>query len=464
VKFRLLLVDDDALFLDSLKSFLERHDYGVECCDSASGAVEKVQSAPHAFSLVILDYNLGGKNGATLAQELRALNPDIFILILSADPTREALKATWKAGVLEFIDKNIELPELLKTVEGWCKKYEETHLPAITVGNSNENEKLIQHMGMIGKSNSLAEVWRKVQIFQSKNRNVLVLGESGTGKEMIAKAIHAGRGDFRAINCASYRSNPTLLESALFGHVRGAFTGAERDKKGAFEEVCGGTIFLDEIHHLSSEVQVSILRALQEKKITPIGSSREIPVRFRLVAAAKPDLEDEVKKGTFRLDLLYRIKGATIILPALRERPEDIEPLVAHFTKKWAEENRRSKVFLSRTVRYLERYTWPGNVRELEHTVFELLDLVNKDKITPEDLDSKFFVGSAPSFLPDSLSLKDRMEQVEISHVRTVMEHSRSLRDAARKMDITPQRLLRLIKKYNLRNETRTTPQRQGAM
>ncbi len=456
MKYRLLLVDDDAAFLDSLKSFFERHGFEVETCESGFTAAEKVRSNPHAYSLVVLDYNLGGKTGAQIAAELRAINPDIFISILSSDPTREALKATFKAGVLDFIDKNASLDDILSSVTSWCRKYVETNQPAMPMSNPGENEKAILQIGMVGRSHLLADVANKVQIYQSKNRNVLVLGESGTGKEMIARAIHNGRGEFRAINCASYRSNPNLLESALFGHIRGAFTGADKSKKGAFEEVQGGTVFLDEIHHLSPDIQVSILRVLQEKKVTPIGASQEIPVRFRLITAAKPDLEQEVKKGNFRMDLLYRVKGATISLPALRERPEDIEPLVAYFTRKWVEENKRPKVFLARTVRYLERYPWTGNVRELEHFVFELLDLVNKDKITPDDLDSKFFSGStAKSSLDlESLSLKQRMNDIEATHIKSVMEQSRSLREAAKKMDITHPTLLRLLKKHGMHKPT----------
>jgi len=305
VKCRLLLIDDDSLFLDSLKSFFERRGFEVDAYETPAPGIEKFTQMPHVFSLVILDYKLGSKTGAGVAEELRAINPDVFVLILSADPTREALKATWKAGALEFVDKNVELDELLKTVQGWCKKYQETNLPACEVVNTTENEKRIARIGMVGKSKALSEVVEKVEVYQSKNRNVLLLGESGTGKEMIAKAIHNNRGIFKAINCASFRATPTLLESALFGHVKGAFTGADKDKKGVFEEASGGTVFLDEIHHLSSDVQVSLLRVLQERKVTPIGSSREIPVKFRLITAGKPNLEDDANDEKFRLDLSY---------------------------------------------------------------------------------------------------------------------------------------------------------------
>lgn len=307
-------------------------------------------------------------------------------------------------------------------------------------------EKLIRSIGMVGRSEALADIARKVAVLRKHHRNILVLGESGTGKELVARALHGAVGDLRAVNCASYRANPTLLESALFGHVRGAFTGAAKDRKGVFEEARGGTVFLDEIHHLSADVQVSILRTIQEKRVTRIGSAIERPVQFKLVASAKPDLEPLVEAGNFRLDLYYRIKGATILIPPLRERPEDIEPLVQCFAKVWSQDNRTNKIFTASAIRHFERYGWPGNVRELENAVYEILDLVDSDKVTPENFPTGVLsLRSAP---PDSWSLKNLVSEVERKHVQYVLGKSRSIREAARRMQISPQSLLRLLKKH----------------
>lgn len=310
------------------------------------------------------------------------------------------------------------------------------------------NERRIAAIGMVGRSDALAEIARKVQVFRRHNRNVLVLGESGTGKELVAQALHAGTGGFFAVNCASYRANPTMLESVLFGHTKGSFTGAIRDRKGVFEEACGGTVFLDEIHHLSSDVQVSILRTIQEKKVTRLGTAREWAVNFRLIAAAKPDLEAMVQKGQFRLDLYYRIRGSTLILVPLRERPEDIPPLVAHFTEKWNRENHAHKQFTPKAIRYLERYSWPGNVRELENVVYECLDLSTQEKIGPEQMDNKFTQGASVDGV--SRPLRARLLEVESVHVREVLGQSRSIREAARRMHVSPQTVLRLMKRHSI--------------
>lgn len=311
-----------------------------------------------------------------------------------------------------------------------------------------KNEKWIASINMVGRSDALAEIARKVHVYRQHTRNVLVLGESGTGKELVAKALST-QGVFRAVNCASYRANPTLLESALFGHMKGAFTGAGRDRKGVFEEANGGTVFLDEIPHLSADVQVSILRAIQEKKVTRIGSALEHPVSFRLVAAAKPDLEALVDRGEFRLDLYYRIRGATLLIPPLRERAEDIEPLVHYFTNKWMADNQRQKCLSPRTIRHLERYGWPGNVRELENTVYDLLDLSPSSEIQPQELDPIRFP-PLPQAAAGSLCLRTKVFQVEREHITMVLKSSRSVREAARRMAISPQKLLRLLKKHGM--------------
>jgi DNA-binding NtrC family response regulator len=307
-------------------------------------------------------------------------------------------------------------------------------------------------MGLVGTSPMLYEVARKIAIFRQTPRNVLILGESGTGKELVARALHQA-GAFRAVNCASFRANPVLLESTLFGHVKGSFTGAERDRKGVFEEVEGGIVFLDEINHLSSDVQVSILRTIQEKVVTRIGSTAERPVKFRLIAAAKPDLELEVEKGHFRLDLYYRIRSATILVPPLRDRTEDVGPLVDHFCQRWCESTGKQKSFSARAIRSLEQYPWPGNVRELENIVYELLDLTATSKIGPDDLDPRFFSQKRVHPLPGQLSLRRRIGEVERSHIRAVLQNSRSLREAARKMEISPPSLIRLMRKHGLQRE-----------
>lgn len=446
----LLIIDDDDHFLKAISVLFKDNGYSVDTANSGKKAIEKVKANPHGYSLVLLDFLMPEMNGAETAKKLRAINPDIFILILSADPSRDALKDTWKAGVLEFIEKGNHPSMLLNSVANWCHKYQETNMPVSKKAVESENERIISSINMVGRSSGMAAVAKKVHTYQEKRRNILILGESGVGKELVARALHNNAGPFLAVNCASHRANPTLLESALFGHMHGAFTGTVTDKKGVFESACGGTVFLDEIHNLSNEVQVSLLRLIQERKVTRIGSTNEKPVDFRLISAAKPDLRAAVDAGTFKADLYHRISSVQITVPALRNRPDDIEPLVAHFVSKWSRENRHLKSLLGRTLRYLMAYPWPGNVRELENVINELLDTSQKDLVGPEGLNAKFFEKSAPITGFEELSLPESIRKTEIDHVRLALKSSPTLCGAAKMIKLSPQSLLRLMEKHKI--------------
>lgn len=448
VRYKILLIDDNKVFLGLTQSFLERNGFSVDTAQSGDEAVRKVKARPGDYALAITDFVMEGKDGAKTTEALLEVKPDLYILVYSADNTRDAIKSTWRAGAVEFIDKGADPEVLLGTVKSWCQKYEETRL---TVGVPSqplsENERLISSIGLVGRSEPMARVALEVMEFRTKKANVLILGESGTGKERIAQALHRGQpGAFRPVNCATYSGDATLMESELFGVERGAFTGANVTKKGIFEDAHGGTVFLDEIHTLSLTAQQKLLRALQERTIRPVGSTREIAVKFRLIAASKPDLEEKVKRGEFLPDLFYRLNVLHINVPALRERPEDIEPLVGFFCHRYGEQYGEKKRFLARTVRYMEGYSWPGNVRELENEVERLCARSHEDVITPEHLDGKFFSGRQDAYGTASL------EQLKRENVEAALRNSPSLRAAARKLGIAPSSMHFLVKKYGLRD------------
>ncbi len=453
MKHRLLIIDDDTLMLDSTKEFLERHGYLVDTAQSGDQALSLLQTNPLQYSLVITDYRMKGQDGAATVSALTALNPDLYVLVLSGDSSRDAIKLTTRSGARGFIDKSEASTVLLAEIEKWCRKFEQTHLTVASHSDPVETEKKIAQLGLVGRSQSLAEIADICLTLRKRNGPVLILGESGTGKELIARSIHdPQRGSFRAVNCAGFGTNPQLMASFLFGHVKGAFTGAIQDKKGILEDAAGGSVFLDEIYALPLNCQIELLRALQEKTITPVGATREISVKFRLIASAKPNLVDAVKQGTFSLDLFYRISRTIIPVPALKDRPEDIEPLVRHFCTQWAKENNESKTFLARTIPFLEAYPWPGNVRELENLVYSLLDITPESKIAPEHLDATFFQNT-PRGTPAPhrvFALKERIDEVEKQHMISVLAVSKTLREAARRMQVSLTTVLRLMKKHSL--------------
>ncbi len=434
MRFRLLLVDDEALYLKLMKEFLEKRGYEVETASSGEMAMEAVTRPKSEFALVILDYLMAGKNGAEVAQDILKVRPELFVVINSTDQSREALKKSWSAGAVEFIDKAVAPDDYLKIVASWCEKYRELH--EVVKVDSTANAKAIRSIGLVGASNSMAEVVRLIQRYRKSTKNVIVVGESGTGKERIAQALHT-RSDlmFRAINCASYNGDANLMEAELFGSEKGSFTGSTKTKTGILEEVGRGTVFMDEIHTLSYRAQQKLLRALQDKVIRPVGGNREIPVHFRLVVAVKPGLEAMVKSGEFLPDLYYRLNVLRIVVPPLRERPEDIGALVKYFCDRYNKDTGENKEFLAKAVFYFERYSWPGNVRELENSVERLCATTIGKIIGPEQLDVKFLGGREDFAFPERKAT-DRSFVLEREKVMEVLRDSQSQREAARRLGI----------------------------
>ncbi len=379
---------------------------------------------------------------------------------MTGDDTTEAPIASLRAGVKDFIQKGENLDETVKVIRSYCKKFDETRRMVTATTNlkmqNYKNEKLIKQIGMIGWSDDLANVASQIlQLSQSGSDNtVLIRGESGTGKELVAKAIHdlssRSQNKFIAINSGGILAN--LLESELFGHEKGSFTGATTKKIGKFQIANGGTIFLDEIGDMSVELQVKLLRVIQEGVIEPVGSTTPVKVNVRIVAATHVNLEESIKEGRFREDLFYRLNVIPLILSPLRSRPDDIEPLVLHFQNKYKGEKKK---ILYKTLKFLKTYSWKGNVRELENTMNRLFSMVPDEEITPDHLDAKFFNNTPENvddYSCDYLAYRNLLDEIRDEKERDYLLYkirgAKSLRAAAKSISIPKSSLQDKIKSW----------------
>jgi len=440
MRFKLLLIDDDQFSLAGMKALLEKQGFACESASSGEEGLQKISNAPNDFGVVIVDYQMAGWDGAETARRILDIKKDIFILVHSGNTSQMAALATWRAGALGFIEKAQGPDYFVETVRAWARKYEENFLVAAPNYSPSEAERLIRSVGLIGRSPQLAAIAKKIIALQASDPRaaILILGETGVGKEMIAKAIHRcspRKGQrFVAVNSAALHEQ--TLESELFGHEKGAFTGAATKKLGKFQYASHGTLFLDEVGEMALSTQAKLLRVLQERVITPLGSNAEIPIDVRIVAATNLDLERAMKEKVFREDLYYRLKTIRISIPPLRERPEDIEPLILHFCERYNKQHAdQEKQFLTQTIRAMERYQWPGNVRELQDEVITLLTECPEKVIGKTYLDDKFDTVYVPDV--DAASTLDRrMDDIQRDTFKTAMMSSRSQREAARKLGI----------------------------
>jgi len=381
---RFVLAEDDPAQRGQLAGFLR--DLGAEVHEAADGRTALELVRHEHPDVVFTDLRMPGLDGHALLQEIMALNPEIRVVVVTAYGTVEGAVAALKEGACDYLTKPLDLDEVERVAR---RALEERHL-------RRENRELRRRLGeiesvpgLITAGGPMAEVLSTVARVARSTVSVLLLGESGTGKELVARAIHAagpraGR-PFVAVSAAAL--SPTLLESELFGHERGAFTGADRARAGRFEAASGGTLFLDEVGDLPPEVQVKLLRVLQERAVERVGSNRPLPVDVRIVAATHRDLPAEVAAGRFREDLYYRLAVVTLELPPLRRRRSDVPLLVEHFIAKHAEAAGGGATAVSReAMDLLLRYDYPGNVRELENIVQRCLVLARGPRITTADL------------------------------------------------------------------------------
>ncbi len=432
--YKILVVDNEQTDLEVTKLLLSSDpDFEIQTEMDANAAIELVRKRPNEFAVVVLDYHMP-KDGLQTAQEMFAINPHLQIAILSADQTREALKKSIQIGVKCFIDKDEDGEVICGIVRSLCEKWKtqaEVFIGSVTGGD--QNEELIHSIGLVGRSPRLADVARMVKRAGKVDCSVIIQGESGTGKELIARAVHNQSKrklkPFVAINVSAIPEN--LAESELFGHVKGAFTGADQANVGKLMSANGGTLFLDEIGDLKPEIQVKLLRVLQERKVTPVGGNKVLDLDVRIISATHVDLEKAIMDGKFREDLFYRLHVLPINLAPLRDRPEDIQPLIVHFLKHYKGSHIE---LLMKTVRLLERYQWKGNVRELENEIQKIVTLGLKT-IEPIHLSKKILDSvnyEAGETFESHHEYQRKTWEMELEYLERNIRLAGSLREACR--------------------------------
>jgi DNA-binding NtrC family response regulator len=381
---RVLVVDDDPEMGSLLSDLLKEEGHTVDTASSGEQALAKMGDCD--YPVVISDLIMKGMPGLTLLREIKRLHPETNVIIMTAFGSIETAIQAMKEGAYDYVTKPVKSEEIALTTS---KAVKEASLRRELVWLRRAVEKEYSFHQILGKSKPMQEVFELVRRISASPSNVLITGASGTGKELVARAIHYNssrtQGPFVPVNCAAIPEH--LLESEMFGHVKGSFTDAKVDRKGLFEEAEGGTLFLDEISELPLSLQAKLLRAIQEKEIRRVGASRSIPVNVRIVGATNLDLAEQVRAKLFREDLYYRLNVIEVHMPALPERTEDIPLLAMHFIKKYAEPMKKTVTGLTEgALALLMDYSWPGNVRELENVIERSVTLTRGDKITPEDL------------------------------------------------------------------------------
>ncbi|MBX7136349.1 MAG: sigma-54 dependent transcriptional regulator [Oligoflexia bacterium] len=456
-----LVIDDDQAVRSSLCLNLEQAHYAPRGVESGVRALELLKT--EKFDIVLCDLRMPEVDGIEFIRRCKEVNPHTAIVLMSGFGSHELALDAMKAGAYDYISKPFAVEELIFTL----RKIEEREKL------KEENEELKSALtqkynfsNIIAQSQSMRDIFETVKRLANFNTTVLITGESGTGKELLARAIHhnsprRGR-PFIAINCGAIPEN--LMESELFGHKKGAFTDASRDKRGLFEEASGGTIFLDEIGEMPPHLQVKLLRALQEQQIRRVGDEELVTIDVRVIAATLRDLEEDVKMGRFRDDLYYRLNVVSMHIPPLRERPEDLPVLIQHFLKK---HNKRLGLNVKgvdpEALRCMLAYYWKGNVRELENCVERALVLTDSEMIDLESLPAQLRKPAAPvaavsqldSIPDDNLSIKQRTKALEVDLIQKALKKTAGNRThAARVLEISHRALLYKLKEYGLAGDS----------
>jgi len=440
-KGRILIVDDEQVVRDSLERWFRAEGYEAYATSSAREALEV---ADRNWDLALVDIKMPGMDGLELQERLKEAEPDCVIIIMTGYATVETAVQALKHGAYDYLAKPIDPDALVHMVD---KALEHRRTRRDVARLQETLSSVFPHTTLVAKSPSMKAVLEMIEVVAPTDATVLITGESGTGKEVVARAIHAASPrrlmPMVTIHCGAL--SETLLESELFGHERGAFTGAQFRKKGKFEVADGGTVFLDEIGDISLKTQSDLMRVLQEKEIVRVGSTQPIHVDFRCIAATNKDLEPLIEAHTFRSDLYYRLKVVSLHLAPLRERREDIPPLVEHFLHKFCAAMNRAEVprVAPEAMDLLLRHDWPGNVRELENAVERALVVERGPEIKPADFSFQW----QAAVLPNGRTLED----VERSHIEHVWAESGGNHShAARVLGIDRTTLYKKLKRYGL--------------
>lgn len=444
---RILLVDDEKKLRETLQLILEEEGYQVETRGGGDAALQRLKE--EYFDLLITDYKMPGLDGLELLSQVKELDYLITVIFMTAYGDIDNAVSAMRLGAYDYLEKSFSTSEFLTTIQ------EGMEHQSLLMENEKLKHRLVPHRdfgNIIGDSPAIQEVFQRVERVALRDVTVLIQGESGTGKELIAQAIHRNskrrEGPFVVINCAALPEN--LLESELFGHTRGSFTGAYRDKAGKFEQAQKGTILLDEVGEMSTNLQTKLLRVLQEREVERVGGLHRIPIDVRVLAATNRDLEEAIQKKEFREDLYYRLNVVPILAPPLRERPEDIPLLAEYYLNLFNEEYGCQLHYLSLEVLdILVRYSWPGNVRELKNVMERAVAMsgLGEEVLTP----SLLTIQNEPVHRKQEIQDGASLAQMERQHIKNILKRVEGNKSrAAEVLGINRQTLYNKIRTYQL--------------
>ncbi|MFO7755252.1 MAG: sigma-54 dependent transcriptional regulator [Bacteroidales bacterium] len=444
-KVSILVVDDEESVRDSLYNWFIDDGYAVECAENAKEALRMLEARD--FDIILADIKMPGMDGMEMHRRIKTLNKEPIFIIMTAFASVDTAVQALKNGAYDYVTKPFDPDDLSHLIRNAASH---VTLRAENEGLKNKITSLEDIDDLIGESEAMKQVLREVESVAQSNSSVIITGESGTGKELIARAIHANspRKYFPLISVHCGALSESLLESELFGHEKGAFTGASFNRKGRFEMADGGTIFLDEIGTISPKMQIELLRVLETRSFVRVGGNKEISSDFRVICATNRDLKSMVKNGTFREDLYYRLNVVNIRIPPLRERTEDIPLLVNHFIRKYCKSMSRDLISVEpAALKHLQEFEFPGNVRELENMIERAIVIGNGKEIRLKDLPMGREVMSS------SIESLDDLEKKHISSI--LNKYNWNISRAARALDVDRATLYNKIKKYDLKKRTK---------
>ncbi|HDM78286.1 MAG TPA: sigma-54-dependent Fis family transcriptional regulator [Deltaproteobacteria bacterium] len=442
-KIRILVVDDELIVRESLKGWLKKGGYEVDTAASGPESLEMLELAP--YDLLFLDIMMPKMNGLEVLEIVKKRFPETLVVMITAYGSVETAVKAMKNGANDYLMKPFEPETLALLVE---KLLQQKRIIDENLLLKEQVARSVRFENIIGVSEEMQKIFEMIMDISATDVPVLITGETGTGKELIAKAIHAKsprkHGPFIPINCGAFPEH--LLETELFGHEKGAFTGAHRAKKGRIEMSHGGTLFLDEVGEIPLKMQVDLLRVLETKSFHRVGGTEEINVDFRILAATNRNLLEEINKGNFRQDFYYRLNVISLHIPPLRERPEDIPVLAEHFMRRYSREtNKDIDTITPEAMEVLKRYPWPGNVRELQNAI-ERAVVISKKRCL--DVDEFSFLQVSQKGAGEAKSL----EEIEKEHIEAMLRaHDWNISKTARALKINRVTLHKKIKKYGLK-------------
>ncbi len=453
---KILIVDDEQSYRQLLTLVFEEQGNTIRTAMNGRQALDLLAAEP--ADIIISDVKMPDMDGIEMLRAVRETLPDLGVILMTAFASVETAREAFKLGADDFIQKPFDVEELKLIVRKTLEKQ--------VLINENRAFKRAQRergsvKNIVGTSSKMNAIFQMIETVAEVQSTILVTGESGTGKELVARAIHdmspRAEKPFVSINCGAFTE--TLLESELFGYVKGAFTGANTNRKGLFEAAHNGTIFLDEIGEMSPSMQVKLLRVLQERRVRPVGAHDELQVDARVIAATNRDLKKMTEEGTFREDLFYRVSVIPMHLPPLRERAEDIPDLIEHFIKKFNDQAGKDVSMSPKTAQILEKYAWHGNVRELEHTIERAVALERTSEIQPEQLPEHITnynpqrISSEFELPEDGINLVAHLDNLEKTYVVEALRQSGGNQTKAADLLKMPVRSLRhLLDKHSIRN------------